>query len=90
MPEAVFIVLLIGFPLLGAFSRRWAALLVPLAGWPLFYVGLDKGWWLYGTGDGWERAAVSFTIVGVLSTALATAVGRGLGSRGQATGGRSR
>ena len=49
--------LLIGFPLMGLVVRRWTAILLPLIGWPLFYVGLNEGWWGYGTGDGWRYVA---------------------------------
>ncbi len=80
IPEAAFVALLVGFPLLGVVARRWMAVLPPLIGWPLFYVGLDSGWWLNGTGDGWKQVAVAFTVVGVSTTALAIAIGRGLGS----------
>lgn len=77
--EVVVATLLAGFPLVGLSTRRWSALLLPLAGWPFFYVGLDIGWWLDGTGDGWEQAALIFTAVGLCTTALAVAVGRRLG-----------
>lgn len=76
MPEAIWILLLLAFPAVGALTRRWAAALLPLLGWPLFYLGLDRDWWLYGTGDGWEAMAVLFTLLGTATTAWAVAVGR--------------
>jgi hypothetical protein len=56
--------------------RRWAAVPLPLIGWPLFYLGLDKGWWGYGLGDGWHDVAVWALIVGIASTALAVGLAR--------------
>lgn len=76
MPEAVWIALLLVFPAAGALARRWVATLLPLLGWPLFCLGLDRGWWLYGTGDGWREAAALLTLAGVATTATAVAVGR--------------
>ena len=76
MPEAAMVALLIAFPFLGLVSCRWSALLLPLVGWPLFYLGLNQAWWGYGTGDGWQFAAVLLTVIGVGSTAIAIAVAR--------------
>jgi uncharacterized membrane protein len=70
--------LLIGFPLVGLVVRRWTAILLPLIGWPLFYVGLNEGWWGYGTGDGWQYVAAVLTAVGVVTTTLAVALSRGI------------
>ena len=78
MLAAVVAILLVGFPAVGFLAGRWAALALPLAGWPLFYAGLNPGWWLDGTGDGWERAAVGLTFVGVTTTAVAVAARRAL------------
>jgi hypothetical protein len=78
MPEAAIVVLLFAFPLVGLLTRRWAALLLPAIGWPLFYAGLDRHWWGYGLGDGWELAAIVLTAAGVLTTAGAIALVRSL------------
>jgi hypothetical protein len=72
----VFALLLVVFPLVGVAARRWLALLLPAIGWPLYYVGLDRGWWGSGTGDGWQYLALVFTTVGVVSTAVAVAAAR--------------
>lgn len=61
--------------------RRWLALLLPVIGWPLFYVGLNRGWWGHGTGDGWQYLAVLMTSIGVVMTALAVASSRSIGRR---------
>jgi hypothetical protein len=57
-------VLLIAFPVVGLVARSWAALLLPLIGWPLYYIGLNRGWWGSGTGDGWQFIAAGLTLVG--------------------------
>jgi hypothetical protein len=76
MPEAAIVALLIAFPLVGAIARRWLALLLPIVGWPLFYFGLNRGWWGDGTGDGWQLAAAMLTVAGVGSTAVVIAIAR--------------
>ena len=73
--------MLVLFPLAGGVAHRWPFVVLPLVGWPLFYVGLDRGWWGDGTGDGWQAAAVFFTCVGVVTTAVAVAAGRSLSRR---------
>jgi len=82
--EAVAITLLIAFPLLGAITRSWAALALPLVGWPLFYLGLDQGWWGNGLGDGWQFVAAGALLLGVVSTALALGLARRVKPRGRA------
>jgi hypothetical protein len=78
MLEAVVFGLFFAFPLIGVFARRWIAIALPLVAWPIFYLGLYKGWWLYGVGDGWQFVAFFFTLLGVASTALAVEFGRSL------------
>lgn len=70
------IALLIIFPLVGLVARRWLTPALPLIGWPLSYVGLNRGWWGEGTGDGWPYAAALLTAIGVLTTAVAIAGAR--------------
>jgi hypothetical protein len=81
MPEAAFVVLVVAFPLLGGAMRRWLALLSPVIGWPLFYIGLNRDWWGHGTGDGWPYLAMLMTAVGVVTTGVAVAVARALRRR---------
>lgn len=68
--------LLIAFPVVGILARSWVAASLPLISWPLYYLGLNEGWWGYGTGDGWQFVAVGLTVLGVASTAMAVAVGK--------------
>ena len=76
-PQVVSVGLLILFPLIGAVTGRYAAMVLPLIGWPLYYVGLHEGFWGYGTGDGGPLfaivVAVVVTVVSTLFTALAVA-----------------
>jgi hypothetical protein len=76
MPEVVVVGLLIAFPLVGLVTRRWSTVVLPLVGWPLYFLGLNGGWWGYGTGDGWQYGAALLTAVGVLTTAVAVALPR--------------
>ena len=74
--EPLFIALLVAFLLAGAVIRRWTAVALPLTSWPLFYFGLEEGWWGYGLGDGWLDVAVWALVVGLVSTALAVGLAR--------------
>ena len=74
--EAIFITLLIAFPLAGLMIRRWTAVALPAIGWPLFYLGLDQGWWGHGLGDGWQDVAIWALLVGLFSTAVAVGLAR--------------
>ncbi len=76
--EVSFFALVIAFPLIGALTRRWIAVIIPLLGWPLYYIGMNRGWWLDGTGDGWQTIARSMTVIGVITTTAAIALGRAL------------
>ena len=78
MFEAVFLTLLVGLAAVGAVVRRWWFALAPLTVWPVFYLGLLEGWWLYGVGDGWVSAAVEVTFGSFMLTLTTIAVGRGL------------
>jgi uncharacterized membrane protein len=77
MPEVAVIGLLIAFPLVGLLAGRWLVIVLPLVGWPLFYLGLNRNWWGHGTGDGWQYAAALLTVIGIVTTALAVALARG-------------
>jgi hypothetical protein len=68
--------LLIAFPVVGILARSWATVSLPLIGWPLYYLGLNEGWWGLGTGDGWQFVAVGLTVLGVASTGMAVAAGK--------------
>jgi hypothetical protein len=76
MPEVAIVTLLIAFPLVGVVTRRWITLLFPAFAWPIFYLGLQRGWWGHGVGDGWQYAAALLTGAGVFSTSVAIAAGR--------------
>jgi uncharacterized membrane protein len=81
--EALFIALLIAFPLAGVVLRRWTAVALPAIGWPLFYLGLDQDWWGNGLGDGWQDVAAWALVAGLVSTALAVGLARRTASAGR-------
>jgi hypothetical protein len=78
MFDAVFFTLLVGLAAAGVVVRRWWFALAPFVVWPVFYVRLREGWWLYGVGDGWASAAVEVTLLSSLLTLTTVATGRGL------------
>lgn len=90
MPEVAIVALMIAFPVVGLLARRWIAVALPLVGWPLYFLGLTKGWWGYGTGDGWQYGAVLLTAGGALTTAVAVALGRFVQARAATNAGRGR
>jgi hypothetical protein len=81
MLETALGLLLVVPPVLGVLARRWFVLLIPLIAWPVYFAGLNKHWWGYGTGDGWLYAAAVFSVVGILITAAAIGLARGLRPR---------
>jgi len=76
VPEATVVALLIVFLAVGVLTRRWSAIALPLLAWPIYFAGLDRGWWFYGTGDGWHLGAVLITATSVASTALGVLLAR--------------
>lgn len=66
---------------LGLAVGRWPVVLAPLIGWPVFYLGLAAGWWLYGVGDGWQYVALLTTVVGTVGAAVGVAIRRVLPSQ---------
>jgi len=78
MLETTVLALLLAFPVVGVLTRRWLVVLLPLIAWPVFYAGLDRGWWLDGTGDGWQFALISLTLIGATTTAGAILITRAL------------
>ena len=78
MLEASFFTLVVAFPTIGALTRRWIAVALPLVGWPIYYIGMNRGWWLNGTGDGWELIARSMTAIGLVTTAAAVGIARSI------------
>ena len=77
--EPAAVALLIAFPLVGALSRRWYAVALPLVGWPVFFIGLHQNWWGDGLGDAWRYPATALTAFGVVTTSLAVAAARQFG-----------
>ena len=70
MTAAVVVVGIVAFGAIGALARRWSVVGLPLLVWPLYYLGLDAGWWGSGLGDGWPFA---LALVITLSAAAAAA-----------------
>jgi hypothetical protein len=50
----------------GVAIGRWWAVIIPVVGLALFYVGLNAGWWGYGVGDAWQIAMAVLMGVGVV------------------------
>lgn len=53
-------------------------LVAPLFGVPAFYLGLEREWWGYGLGDGWQYAMFAVLTVAVLVTAAGVTLRRAL------------
>jgi hypothetical protein len=56
-------------------GRIWAVLLPP-AVWGLFYLGLQRGWWGAGVGDGWQYIMVFIILVSLAATVVGLVVRR--------------
>jgi hypothetical protein len=69
----------------GLLTGRWAAVAVVAAAIPVYYLGLNAGWWGHGVGDGWQYVLVAATLVGALTVAAAIGVRRILARSRDAT-----
>ena len=61
---------------LGLVVGGWWALVIPVVAVPLVYLGLDRGWWGSGLGDGWEYAAALALVLAIAATAAGILIGR--------------
>ncbi len=77
----VYSLVVVALPSVGLFfvaslsGRRWL-FLVPVIGWPLFYLGLHQGWWGYGVGDWWQVPAAGLMILSLAAVTLGRALHR--------------
>jgi hypothetical protein len=69
--EFTLIALIVASAALGFVTARWWAVAVAVVLILAFYVGLDRGWWGNGTGDGWEYAMVAVAIFAAAGAAVA-------------------
>jgi hypothetical protein len=61
---------------IGLVTGRWAAVALVAVAIPVYYLGLDAGWWGHGVGDGWGYVMVAATLVGTAAVAAAVGVRR--------------
>lgn len=73
-PAVVAGTLLVLVALSGVVVGRWWALLIPLAVWPTYFLGLTQGWWLYGVGDGWEYGAAAIMVFSIALVAIGVVI----------------
>jgi len=59
-------------------TRAPISLLLPFCIWPLFYAGLNKGWWGYGVGDGWQTVMASLIVLTFVGVVVGVFIGRTL------------
>ena len=67
--------LAVALGLLGLAVGRWWLLAAPFLVVPAFYLGLDRGWWLDGLGDGWQYALALVLALCVAATGAGIALG---------------
>jgi hypothetical protein len=78
MPEAGLVFVVAALGVLGFVSGRSWMLLAPLFAVPVFYLGLDREWWGYGLGDGWQYAMFGVLAIAVVATAAGVILRRAL------------
>jgi len=76
MPETGLVLVVSALGVLGFLAGRWWMLLAPFFAVPAFYLGLDREWWGYGLGDGWQYAMFAVLTIAVLATAAGVALRR--------------
>jgi hypothetical protein len=78
----LFVALILAPAVLGFVVRRWAVVALPLVGWPLHAIGMNKGWWgCCEPGDGWEFWTVVVTLAAVLVAGAGVDAGRRVAGR---------
>jgi hypothetical protein len=60
----------LAFAPVGLLIGRWWAVGVPLIGWPLFFLGLNQGWWGSGLGETWGLALGLLMVFGAAGTVV--------------------
>ena len=82
----LFLAFILAPAVLGAMTRSWAVLVLPLIGWPLHAIGMDRGWWgCCEPGDGWEVITAIITFGAVLVAGAGVDAGRRLRPRSATT-----
>ena len=79
--ESVLVAVIVGLGGVAFFVGRWWSLVLPFAVVPIFYLGLDRGWWGSGLGDGWQYVMV-FVLALAIGAAAVGLAGRALTRRG--------
>jgi len=82
MPETGVVLVVAALGVLGFISGRSWMLLAPFFAVPAFYLGLDREWWGYGLGDGWQHAMFTVLALAVLVTAARVTLRRALSLEG--------
>ena len=64
------VLIAVGAVTIGALAGRWVVVVPVTAAWPLFMVGVERGWWGNGVGDGWEASLVFGAATAAVGAAL--------------------
>jgi hypothetical protein len=88
MPEALLVLLVAALGAIGFATRSWSALTMPFLAVPAFYFGLDREWWGYGLGDGWQYPMFGVLMTAVAATTAGIVLRRALGLERRASRGR--
>jgi hypothetical protein len=73
-PAVIIFGAIVGVAVAAMVVGRWWALALPFVVVPLLYLGLGRGWWGAGLGDGWEFAMVGVWALAVGAASVAVAV----------------
>jgi hypothetical protein len=87
-PEGLLVILIGALGAAGFGTGSWFALTAPFLAVPAFYLGLDRGWWGYGLGDGWQYAMLAILAIAVAVTAGGILARRAAGVQRRADRGR--
>lgn len=63
---------------LGTLVGRWPIVAAVAVVWPLYMIGLERGWWGDGVGDAWEYSLVLGAAVSAAASTLGVFLRRGL------------
>ncbi len=80
---SAFAVIAVAAAAVGVLVGRWVVAILATLVWIAYALGLERGWWGNGVGDGWTAALVLGALAAAFGAIVGVAVRRGMRGRRQ-------